>query len=330
MSRNISTDVSTPQLLTSATSALKKLAATQSLRDAFVAGPLLADTLWPAASRYIVGRDRAELLAKLPVLADLGYRLGVEFVGEEVRDPEQIEQVVVEYEALIDAADPDASSPVQLGFDLSSVGLLVSPELARDNTARLLKAAAGKNTGIVISMERSEFVDRILDVFDTLVREHDNLGITLQAHLHRTGSDIDRIAGLGGRVRLVKGVYREAADVALPRGPELDQRYVALVRRLVHYGIPVATATQDHQIYNLLDQAMMLVRVSEVEMLHGVRPDVLRGLRDCGLHARVTTVYGRNWWLHFLHRLAEYAPNVLVALADLDDPGRIHFGRDYR
>jgi proline dehydrogenase len=326
----MSKNVITPELLGSATSALKKLAATQSLRDAFQATPLLADTLWPAASRYVVGRDRAELLARLPVLAELGYRLGVEFVGEEVRDTEQIEQVVTEYEALIDAADPDAESPVQLGFDLSSVGLLVSPDLARDNTARLLKAAAGRNAGIVISMERSGFVDQILDVYETLAREHDNLGLTVQAHLHRTPADIERIAGLGGKIRLVKGVYRETADVALPRGAELDQRYVRLLRLLLDRGVTVAAATHDHQIYNLMDQTGVLARVSEVEMLHGVRPDVLRGLRDCGMHARVTAVYGRNWWLHLLHRLAEYPPNVLVALADLDDPSRIHFGRDYR
>jgi proline dehydrogenase len=76
-----------------------------------------------------------------------------------------------------------------------------------------------------------------------------------------------------------------------------------------------------------MDRVGVLVRVSEVEMLHGVRPDVLR---DCGLNARITAVYGRDRWLHFLHRLAEYAPNVLVALADLAVPSRIHFGRDYR
>jgi proline dehydrogenase len=51
---------------------------------------------------------------------------------------------------------------------------------------------------------------------------------------------------------------------------------------------------------------------------------------NCGLNARITAVYGRDQWLHFLHRLAEYAPNVLVTLADLADPSRIHFGRDYR
>lgn len=318
------------ELLPAAGAALRKLAATQSLRDAFVAGPLLADTLWPAASRYIVGRDRAELLARLPILAGLGYRLGVEFVGEEVSDPEQVEQVVVEYEALIDAADPDAESPVQLGFDLSSVGLLVSPELARDNTARLCKAAATKNTGIIISMERSGFVDQILDVYETLATEHDNIGLTVQAHLHRTPADIGRIIALGGKIRLVKGVYREPADVALPRGPELDQRYLDLLRQVADSGVTVAAASQDPRIYQLLEQTGLLARVSEVEMLHGVRPDVLRDLRSAGLPARITAVYGRNWWLHLLHRLAEYPPNVLLALADLDDPSRIHFGQDYR
>jgi hypothetical protein len=37
-----------------------------------------------------------------------------------------------------------------------------------------------------------------------------------------------------------------------------------------------------------------------------------------------------NWWLHFLHRVAEYPSNVLTALADLREPARIEFGHDYR
>lgn len=310
-------------------SALRKLAMSPALREAFAADPLLRDTLWPAASRYVVAGDRDVFLARIGMFDQLGYRRAVEFVGEEVTAPEEIEQVVAEYEGLIDAADPWDSTPIQLGFDLSSVGSLISAELAYDNTAKLLKAAAAKNITIILSMERSSFVDRILEVHGALAREHDNVGITMQAQLHRTPADVTRVVAAGGKVRLVKGVYKEDPSVAIPRGPELDRRYVELVRDLTEQGMTVSAATQDPKTVRLLDQFGLLERVEEVEMLHGVRPNLLRRIRDRGIPARLYAVYGRNWWLHFLHRLAEHPPNVMVALADLDDPRRIQFGRDY-
>ncbi|MCI4066897.1 proline dehydrogenase family protein [Micromonospora sp. R77] len=314
----------------SATAALKGLAAGLPYRTAFAESALLRDTLWPAASRYIVARDRAGLLERLPILADAGYGIGVEVVGEEVRDVAEIAAIVAEYQALITESDRVLRRPLQLGFDLSSMGSLQSRQLAYDNTAVLLEAAAGKGIDIIISMENSGFVDGILDVFRRLAANYDNVGLTLQAHLHRTAEDIESLAGVGAKIRLVKGVYRESPEVALPRGPELDERYVTLLERLLDLQGRVTCASQDPVIHDLAGRSGLLKRVEEVEMLHGVRPDLLRGLRDQGIPVRVAAVYGENWWLHFLHRLAEYPPNVLTALADLADPGRIEFARDYR
>jgi len=61
--------------------------------------------------------------------------------------------------------------------------------------------------------------------FRALAEAHDNVGLTLQAHLHRTAEDLDSLIGVGAKFRLVKGVYNEDPAVALPRGPQLDARY---------------------------------------------------------------------------------------------------------
>lgn len=324
----MSNDIRQNPLLVAVASSLKKMAATQAYRDAFGTSSLLRDSLWPAASRYVVAKDRPELTAKLATLDGLGYRLSAEYVGEEVRDLHEIENIVGEYEALIDEAS--AAVPLQLGFDLSSMGSLVSTDLAFQNASRLLKAAADKNIEILLSMERSTLVDQIMEIYGDLARDHPNVGITLQAHLRRTTQDIETVAARGGKVRLVKGVYDEEEEVAFARGPVLNRRYVELLGRLTDLGVKVSAATQDVKVHNLMERAGLLHRVEEVEMLHGVRPALLRGLRDRGVNTRVYAVYGRNWWLHFLHRLAEYPRTVLLAFADLDDPSRIEFGRDYR
>lgn len=316
------------EILAGGTAALKMLAADPALRAAFVRFPALRELFAVAADRYVVGRDRAAMWSRLAVLAGKSYRVGVEFVGEEASDPAEIEAVVQEYLALVEEA-PDDGDPVQLGFDLSNVGLLISRSLAVENTARILRAAAAKNMPLVISMERSGFVEQILTAFDELAPAHPNVGLVLQAHLHRTPDDLDRVATHGRKVRLVKGVYQEGTDVALARGPELTERYADLAGALLDRGVQLACGTHDAAVLTRLNERGLIPRLAEVEMLHGVRPELLRWFRERGVPCRVSAVYGENWWLHFLHRLAEYPPNVLTALADLADPGRVRFGVAY-
>jgi len=87
----MSNDIRQNPLLIAVASSLKKMAATQAYRDAFGTSALLRDSLWPAASRYVVAKDRPELTEKLATLDGLGYRLSAEYVGEEVRDLREIE-----------------------------------------------------------------------------------------------------------------------------------------------------------------------------------------------------------------------------------------------
>lgn len=307
--------------------ALRALAADPACRKAFISAPLLGTVLRPAADRYVVAAERTGLLARLAALAERGYRVGAEHVGEEAVDPAEIELVCGEYLALI--AECTAEPVPQLGFDLSNVGLLVSRELAVTNTARICRAALERGVGVVLSMERSPFVDRILSVFEQLAPDHPNLGVTIQAHLHRTPDDLDRVAATGRKVRLVKGVYREDPSIALPRGRELVERYLDLAGALLDRGVRLACGTHDGAVLAGLDRRGLLGRLEEIEMLHGVRPELLRRYRERGVPCRVSAVYGTNWWLHLLHRLAEHPANVLTALADLADPARTATAHEY-
>ncbi|MFI6504497.1 proline dehydrogenase family protein [Nonomuraea typhae] len=309
--------------------ALRRLARSPEHRRAFETDGMLRQTLWPAACRYILAEDRGGLLERLPVLQNRGYRLTVEVVGEKAATLADVDGVMSEYLALLRAVPAVLGVPVQLGFDLSNVGSALSWELAAENTARLLEAAAEQGAEVMLSMEESAQLPDILGVFETLRAGHANVGVTLQAYLHRTPDDVARVAATGAKVRLVKGAYDEPPEIALPRGPELDARYVDLIGQLLDAGVPTSLASHDPQVHALARERGLLSSVEEVEMLHGVRPAVLRGLREEGLPCRIYCVYGRNWWLHLLHRLAEHPPDVLESLADLGDPGRTVFGAAY-
>ncbi|MFE5709825.1 proline dehydrogenase family protein [Streptomyces sp. NPDC056501] len=305
---------------------LRALAADERCRSAFTApGSVLQDILSPAARRYVLAADRDEFLGHLAALREKSYGITVEFVGEENSDPAQIEQVVQEYLSVL-AHDP---VPGQLGFDLSNVGLTVSRELALENSARIVEAAAAKGCEIVLSMERSPAVDAVLSVYRDLAERYENVGITLQAHLYRSEQDIAAVARPGRRVRLVKGAFQEPADVALGRGPALDARYLRFAEQLVDAGVRLSLATQDPEMLAQAKASGLLSRVDEIEMLHGVRPSLLREYREAGFACRIYATYGENWWLHLLHRLAEHPPMVLTALADLADQGERTVGAGY-
>ncbi|MFB7280108.1 proline dehydrogenase family protein [Streptomyces hydrogenans] len=322
-------DTSRRALHEAASRGLRMLAADPRCREAFTApGSLLQDLASPAARRYVLAAGRDEFLVHLTALRDKDYRIAVEFVGEENSDPAGIERVVEEYLAVL-AAEP---LPGQLGFDLSNLGLAVSRELARDNTARVTRAAAARGADVVLSMERAPAVDAVLDTYRELAADHPNLGVTLQAYLHRTPADLDAIPLDGRRIRLVKGAFAAPADTALGRGPALDERYLALAAELADRGALVSLATQDATVLAAARERGLLDRVHEIEMLHGVRPALLREYHALGHPCRIYATYGENWWLHLLHRLAEHPPMVLTALADIAErhlDGRHAVGAHY-
>ncbi len=305
-----------------ATLALKKLAANKTYRDLFLASETLRDFLRPAALRYIISEDRLEMLDKLAALLEKGYRTGVEFVGEEATTLAEVTTATDEYLKLIDliVQHPKLGEPPQLGFDLSNVGTIISRELAIENCSKILTHAADKDVGVIISMERSQWTDSILDIFLQLSRRFPNLGITLQAQLNRTPDDLGAVLETGCKVRLVKGVYAEPAAIALPRGEALNERYLGLLDRINGGRGQFAFATQDP----LLAEEILASHIAdrgELEMLHGVRPELLKSVKDQGqVKARVSAVYGTNWYLHLLHRVAEFPQNIFLALDDVASP----------
>ena len=80
----------------------------------------------------------------------------------------------------------------------------------------------------------------------TRSREHhakrsDRLGIAIQAYLRRTAADIEPLVAMGAVIRLLKGTYLEAANVALPNKADVDgqdelAKAGVSVRGLISYG----------------------------------------------------------------------------------------------
>ncbi|WP_326695971.1 hypothetical protein OG909_31980 [Streptomyces sp. NBC_01754] len=312
----MSQELSQRALFEAAAEGLRRLAADPRCRAAFApAGSVLREVLAPASLRYVMASEPASFLERAGELRARGYRVTAAFAApdRERDDPAYAERVVDEYLALL--AHP--SVPDRFGLDLFGVGLAVSHELAVVNTGRIAAAAAARGSEVVLAMDRSPTVDAVLAVHRELADRYENVGLTLQAQLHRTARDAAAVARPRLPVRLVKGAFGEAPEIALGRGPALEDRYLELAGRLVDHGVRLSLATQDPQVLASAEDSGLLDRVFEIEMLYGVRPRLLRRYRDSGRPCRVHAAYGTHWWQHLLERLAEHPPMVLSALADI-------------
>ncbi|CAK6481427.1 Proline dehydrogenase (plasmid) [Peribacillus frigoritolerans] len=171
---------------------------------------------------------------------------------------------------------------------------------------------------LMISMEESGKTDQILSIYKKVVVKYTNVGVTLQAQLHRTLNDLKDLLKYSGAIRIVKGAYQEPQDICIPRSERLDQRYLELVDLCVKAGHHVSIASHDEVIYKqIIESGYLQNPYVEAEMLYGIRPELCKQLKDDGLPVRVYLTYGSEWYLYLVHRIAEYPPNIYVAITDM-------------
>jgi proline dehydrogenase len=168
-------------------------------------------------------------------------------------------------------------------------------------------------------MENSPYTQVTLDLFDQLWLDgYRNTGVVLQSALRRTEQDVARMNGLGARVRLVKGAYKEPAAVAYQRKADVDAAYIRLAQALLSGGDYPAIATHDAGIIDEVKQFASEHGIAgtgfEFQMLYGIRRDLQASLVADGYRMRVYVPFGREWFPYFMRRLGERPANVLFVL----------------
>ena len=184
-----------------------------------------------------------------------------------------------------------------VALDLSHLAIDTRPEAARDHLVRIAAALPGDRVvqvGAEDSARASAILDCVLHAHDAGAR----VMATLQANLHRSPADADRLAEAGVPVRLVKGAYVEPAAIAHPYGEATDAAFARLAQRLHAAGATVTLATHDPVLRELLPQA-------GIEALLGVRPDDGRAAVAAGRHTRLYVPYGADWFRYWMRRVAE-------------------------
>lgn len=309
------------EALAAAADTLRSWAVDEHLKQRVMADPSLAAVAGRIARRYTAGPGVADALRLLDANSARGHRGSIECVGESVRDAGIAKR---ETEAILDMVNQLASTAgtATISFDLSHVGSVVAPRLGRENALRIAQAARDAGTYVMVSAESSERTDLVLDLWEQISSDFPETGITLQSRLHRTPVDLVRVIRRPGPVRVVKGAFLETSAVAYTRNsvPMYDA-YRAMVTRLVRAGHRVNIATHDAVLVDELRDDLgddLGAEHVEFEMLQGLGTELLDRLRGENHNTREYIVYGPEWWLYVLNRIAEHPERAITALADLN------------
>lgn len=275
--------------------------------------------------RFVAGDACTSAVTVCDALVASGRYVTLDHLGEDTLDAGQAAATVQEYEKLLAALkETGLAACAEVSVKLSAIGqsLPVDGEgIALDNARRICEAAADAGTTVTLDMEDHTTVDSTLAIARGLRVDFPWLGVVLQAYLHRTEADCRDFAGVGSRVRLCKGAYKEPASVAFQTKDEVDKAYVRCLKQLMAGdGYPML-ATHDPRLITRAGQLAAFHdrahTTFEYQMLYGIRPEEQQRIAASGGTMRVYLPYGQEWYGYFMRRLAERPANLVFFLRAL-------------
>jgi proline dehydrogenase len=242
----------------------------------------------------------------------------LDLLGESVTTLDGADAATRDYLAVIEAIIA-AGITRNISLKLTQLGLDVDKASAIDNLRKILERAEPAGFFVRIDMENSPYTSVTLEIFETLWRHgYRQIGVVLQSALHRTEADLRTINALGGRVRLVKGAYKEPKTVAYPNKADVDAAYARLMKTLLTEGNYPAIATHDPAMITLARAIAQEHHVTpdrfEFQMLYGVRRDLQAMLVAAGYRVRVYVPFGKEWFPYFMRRLGERPANIAFVI----------------
>lgn len=270
------------------------------------------------AHRFVAGDTLDQAVAAARQVTAAGMLVSLDLLGEEVADRDG---ALAARRGYLDCLERVASEGIvaNISVKLTQLGLSFDTGLAREAVDELASRAAATSTTVTIDMEDSRFTQATVDLYADAQARHGNLGVALQAYLRRTPSDLERLAPLGGHIRLCKGAYVEAGEIAFTDKQEVRAAFARLLEFLMrHESVRPAIATHDDRLI-ALTRALAPRRRSpfEFQMLYGVRPQLQQELLAAGHPVRVYTPYGSQWYAYLTRRLAERPSNAVFFLRAL-------------
>ncbi|MBI4732902.1 MAG: proline dehydrogenase family protein [Chloroflexi bacterium] len=284
---------------------------------------------WRAASRFVAGNNIQDAIRAVQELNARGINATLDHLGESTSTREEAINAADEVVELLDQIG-GSEVRANVSIKLTQIGLALDESLCAQNLERILACAQKYGNFVRIDMEDTPYTDQTIGMFRLMRQKgYDRTGLVVQSYLYRTEKDTRDLLSEGTRFRLVKGAYKEPAEVAFPKKADVNANFDLLTQIMIDAAlaagaptvsadgrIPPIPALGTHDPKRIEFGKNYAARVGlpktalEFQMLFGIRRDLQDACLQEGYPVRVYVPYGTHWYPYFMRRLAERPANV--------------------
>jgi proline dehydrogenase len=276
------------------------------------------------ARRFVAGETLSEALTASDELCRNGRHVSLNHLGENVTTEAAAREVCAGYIDMVEQLHARKLTG-NISIKLTQLGLDLGKDFCASLTLSIAKRAAELGRTIEMDMEGSAYTDVTLDIFESVQRETANCCLAIQAYLHRSEKDLQRLAPLKPKIRLVKGAYREPANIAVHGRPAVDANYRKLTTLLLERAARGSyfPAFASHDPFMAAHAQSEAARLGvpkdkyEFQMIYGIRRDLQQQVYDAGNILQVYVPFGTDWCPYFMRRLSERPANCWFVLRSL-------------
>jgi len=261
------------------------------------------------ANKYIAGEKLEDAIRVVKELNAKGIMATLDVLGEAITTKEEAiaaRNEILELFPTIQKEKLDSNVSIKL----TQLGLKLDRRFCLENVRMVVSKAKEINNFVRIDMEDSPTTDDTIWIYREIRKEFKNSGIALQAYLHRTEQDADRLIEEGlGHFRLCKGIYIEPAAIAFKDHDEINQNYISVLKNMLEQKTYIGIATHDDVLvdaaYRLIDSIKLKKSEYEFQMLLGVQEDLREKILKDGHRLRVYVPFGEHWYKYSIRRFKE-------------------------
>ena len=261
------------------------------------------------ASPYIAGITDEEMLQNVEKLNRKGFKVAIDILGEHVKTENEAEEITKRYSRIYDEINK-RNLLANISIKLTHIGQDLGIDIVRNNLSKLVEAAKKNNNFLRLDMENVPYTSETIQLYKEMFNNYNQIGIVIQAYLHRSIDDIKALSNDKFNVRICKGIYVEDPHLVLNDYDDIRENYISLVKESLNNGSYVGIATHDEFLIDSLYSWILENNISkdryEFQVLHGVpMQKKLKKLMEDGNTVRVYLPYGDNWYDYSVRRLKE-------------------------
>ena len=284
---------------------------------------LMEKVLFKIAKHWIAGNTIDDALISAKNAYHSGRHAIINKLGEYHTSKKQINADIEEYQKIVNSFRKWKIRGA-ISVKPTQMGLLISQKECYQNFEKIIQNARNAHVFVWLDMESSEHTDETIEIYHTLFSKYERLGIALQANLKRTENDLNDLLGIGAKIRLVKGAYREKASVSFKTKKDVDNNFIKLMKILFKKGNEFAIASHDTKIIQKAQNlSKKYPRKFEFQFLKGIREELKPDLIKEKFVVSDYIPYGVNWLQYSIRRIKERKRNILLLGSSLIQSHRV-------